>query len=78
MHIRARLYGDLVKYATDTKPYQWLGELAEGSTVTHLFSAIGCTEKEVVRILRNGIPITIEEQLQDGDVIYLLTRLGIG
>lgn len=78
MHIRVRLYGDLVKYATDTKPYQWLGELAEGSTVTHLFSAIGCTAKEVVRILRNGIPITIEEQLQDGDVIYLLTRLGIG
>jgi hypothetical protein len=76
--VTARLYGDLTKYATEKKPSSWQGRIEEGTTVADFFKLIGCPEKKVICIFRDGLRIDRNTILQDGNVFHMLTHLGGG
>jgi len=76
--VTARLYGDLSKYATETKPSAWKGPLEEGTTVSEFFKIIDCPEKKVICVFRNGLRISGKTILEDSDVFHVLTHLGGG
>ncbi len=78
MVVTARLYGNMIKYATTTKPAKWQGSVEDGISVEELIRIIGCTEKEVFSILRNGIYIQKNTVLKDGDFVDFLSLLGGG
>ncbi len=78
MKVTVKLYGHLREYATHTQPPRWEGTVPAGSDINVVIGNIGCPRKQVVRVLRDGLPIELSEKVRDGDLLYFLSHLGGG
>lgn len=78
MNIKIKLYGTLREYATHRAPYRWEGQLDDGGTVADAVSSVGCPPENVIRVIRDGKPLSPLESLDDGDLLYFIANLGIG
>jgi hypothetical protein len=76
--VTVKLYGVLREYANREKPARWVGELPEGADVDTALRAVKCPKEKVILILREGQPLSLEEKILDGDLLYFIANLGIG
>jgi molybdopterin converting factor small subunit len=78
MNVTVKLYGDLRDYATHTRPHRWEGEVPSRADVRAVIEQIGCPRKKVVRVLRDGLPVSLDTDVREGDLLFFLSRLGGG
>lgn len=78
MHLTVKLYGTLRRLSNPDTPGLWQGDVPEGLRIRGLIEFLGTREEEIAAATRNGRPCSLDEIIQEGDVIVLVTPFGGG
>ncbi len=78
MFVTVKLYGTLRRLSNPGTPGVWQGQVAAGLLVRDLIAVLGTRTEEVAAATRNGEPCTLDQPLQEGDLVVLVTPFGGG
>ncbi len=78
MYLTVKLFGTLRRLSNPDTPGLWQGNVPDGMCIRDLIVFLGTREAEVAAATRNGNPCPLEEIIQEGDVIILVTPVGGG
>ena len=78
MWITVKLYGTLRRLSNPETPGLWEGQVPPGMTIKELIHFLGTREEEVAAAAVNRLPAELEQVIQEGDVLMLVTHVGGG
>jgi molybdopterin converting factor small subunit len=76
--ITVKLFGTLRRLSNPETPGLWQGEAPEGMTLRELIGFLGTRETEVAAAAIDRRPVELDEVIQDGAVVMLVTHVGGG